>query len=71
MPPAASITADEERALCNSLLISINSGPRIPRPYYLSPDKQSNRPRGTPVPQSLSLEHSTIILVSVFNSSSF
>ena len=70
MPPAGSITAGIEELL-SSLLISINSGPRIPWLYHLSSDKQSNRPRGTPVPQSLSLEHSTIFLVPVFNSNFF
>ena len=70
MPPTGSIAA-EVRELHNSRFISINNGPRIPRPYHLSSDKQSNRPRGTPVPQSLSLEHSTIVLVPVFNSSFF
>ena len=70
MPPTGSIAA-VVRELHNSLLISIKSGPRIPRPYHLSSDKQSYQPRGTPVPQSLSLEHSTIVLVPVFNSNSF
>ena len=67
MPPTGSIVGGVEELL-SSLLISIKSGPRIPRPYHLSSDKQSNRPKGTPVPQSLSLEHSTIFLVPVFNS---
>ena len=70
MPPTGSIVA-EVGELHSSLLISIKSGPRIPRPYHLSSDKQLNRPRGTPVPQSLSLEHSTIVLVPVFSSNSF
>ena len=70
MPPAGAITAGIEELL-SSLLISIKSGPRIPWLYHLSADKQSNRPKGTPVPQSLSLEHSTIFLVPVFNSSFF
>ena len=70
IPPAGAIAAGIGELL-SSLLISIKSGPRIPRPYHLSSDKQSNQPRSTPVPQSLSLEHSTIVLVPVFNSSSF
>ena len=66
MPPTGSMVA-EVGELHNSLLISIKRGPRIPRPYHLSSDKQSNRPSGTPIPQSLTLEHSTIDLVPVLS----
>ena len=38
MPPAGAITAGIEELL-SSLLISIKSGPRIPRLYHLSADK--------------------------------
>ena len=44
MPPPGSMVA-EAGELHNSLLISIKRGPRIPHPYHLSSDKQSNRPR--------------------------
>ena len=70
MPPVGSV-ATEVTELHNSLLISIRSGPRMPCPYHLSSDKQSNWLRGPPVPQSLSLKHSTIVLVPVCNSNSF